>query len=412
MIAEIICVGTELLLGQILNTNAQYLSQKLAEYGIDLYFQTVVGDNIERIKYATNLAANRADILIFTGGLGPTQDDITKEAVCSYFNLPMYLDENVLSDISSYFEKRERPMPEAHKKKAMLPIGAKILPNHHGTAPGVMVESNKKTIIFLPGPPFELIPMFESYVEPYLNTVSQYKIYSRVLKFMGIGESSIEEELEDLFSNQSDPTLALYAKSSEVTLRISTKKMEEEKANEILDDMELKIRERLNEYIYGIDNQTIEEVVVDLLMKKSLVLAVAESCTGGLISSKITDVPGASNVFDRSFITYSNEAKVNLLKVNEQTLKDYGAVSKEVCIQMARGAILNSKANVALSVTGIAGPTGATEKKPVGLVFVGFSDGKNSDFCEYRFLGERKRIKELAACYALDFLRKKLLKNY
>jgi len=409
MIAEVISVGTELLLGQILNTNSQYLAQKLAELGIDLYFQTTVGDNMERLKIAIDTAVKRADILIFTGGLGPTSDDITKEAVADYFGLTLVLDEDVLRRIEKFFERRQVNMPEINKKQAYVPEGAKVLHNKNGTAPGLIIEKDGKIAILLPGPPFEMQPMFEEQVLPYLERFSKQKIYSRVLKFVGIGESSIEEALKDLILSQTDPTLALYAKPFEVELRITTKKESEEIAKSLLQSMEDRIRERLGEYIYGVDGQLLEEVVVSLLAEKRLKVSIAESCTGGLICNKITNVPGASEVFDRGFIVYSNEAKMKLLGVPEQVLKEYGAVSSQTAKYMAQGALSNSLAHIALSVTGIAGPGGGSETKPVGLVYIGIATKDNCESFEFRFSGDRLRIKDMTSKAALNILRKKII---
>ncbi|ADQ40485.1 competence/damage-inducible protein CinA [Caldicellulosiruptor acetigenus I77R1B] len=409
MVAEIICVGTELLLGQILNTNSQYLAQKLAELGIDLYFQTTVGDNMERLKMAIDIATKRSDILIFTGGLGPTSDDITKEAVADYFGLALVLDEDVLRRIEKFFERRQVKMPEINKKQAYVPEGAKVLHNKNGTAPGLIIEKDGKIAILLPGPPFEMQPMFEEGVLPYLEKFSKQKIYSRVLKFVGIGESSIEEALKDLILSQTDPTMALYAKPFEVELRITTKKESEECAKSLLQSMENRIRERLGEYIYGVDRQLLEEVVIGLLAEKKLKVSVAESCTGGLICNKLTNVPGASEVFDRGFIVYSNEAKMKLLGVPEQVLKEHGAVSSQTARYMAQGALSNSLADIALSVTGIAGPGGGSETKPVGLVYIGIATKDYSESFEFRFSGDRLRIKEMTSKAALNILRKKII---
>lgn len=409
MVAEIICVGTELLLGQILNTNSQYLAQKLAELGIDLYFQTTVGDNMERLKMAIDIATKRSDILIFTGGLGPTSDDITKEAVADYFGLALVLDEDVLRRIEKFFERRQVKMPEINKKQAYVPEGAKVLHNKNGTAPGLIIEKDGKIAILLPGPPFEMQPMFEEGVLPYLEKFSKQKIYSRVLKFVGIGESSIEEALKDLILSQTDPTMALYAKPFEVELRITTKKESEECAKSLLQSMENRIRERLGKYIYGVDRQLLEEVVIGLLAEKKLKVSVAESCTGGLICNKLTNVPGASEVFDRGFIVYSNEAKMKLLGVPEQVLKEHGAVSSQTARYMAQGALSNSLADIALSVTGIAGPGGGSETKPVGLVYIGIATKDYSESFEFRFSGDRLRIKEMTSKAALNILRKKII---
>ncbi|ACM60086.1 nicotinamide-nucleotide amidase [Caldicellulosiruptor bescii] len=409
MVAEIICVGTELLLGQILNTNSQYLAQKLAELGIDLYFQTTVGDNMERLKMAIDIATKRSDVLIFTGGLGPTSDDITKEAVADYFGLTLVLDEDILRRIESFFERRQVKMPQINKKQAYVPEGAKVLHNKNGTAPGLIIEKDGKIAILLPGPPFEMQPMFEEEVLPYLEKFSKQKIYSRVLKFIGIGESSIEEALKDLILSQTDPTMALYAKPFEVELRITTKKESEELAKSLLQSMEYRIRERLGEYIYGVDRQLLEEVVIGLLTEKKLKVSVAESCTGGLICNKLTNVPGASEVFDRGFIVYSNEAKMKLLGVPEQVLKEHGAVSSQTARFMAQGALSNSLSDIALSVTGIAGPGGGSETKPVGLVYIGIATKDNVESFEFRFSGDRLRIKEMTSKAALNILRKKII---
>ncbi|WPX09711.1 competence/damage-inducible protein A [Anaerocellum danielii] len=409
MVAEIICVGTELLLGQILNTNSQYLAQKLAEIGIDLYFQTTVGDNMERLKMAIDIATKRSDILIFTGGLGPTSDDITKEAVADYFDLRLVLDENVLRKIEEFFERRKVKMPEINKKQAYIPEGAKVIHNKNGTAPGLIIEKDGKIAILLPGPPFEMQPMFEEEVLPYLAKFSRQKIYSRVLKFVGIGESSIEETLKDLILSQTDPTIALYAKPYEVELRITTKKESEDSAKSLLQSMEDRIRELLGEYIYGVDRQLLEEVVIGLLAEKKLKVSIAESCTGGLICNKLTNVPGASEVFDRGFVVYSNEAKMKLLGVPEQVLKEYGAVSSQTAEYMAQGALSNSLANIALSVTGIAGPGGGSETKPVGLVYIGIATRNDVKSFEFRFSGDRLRIKEMTSKAALNILRKKII---
>ncbi|BCS81557.1 competence/damage-inducible protein A [Anaerocellum diazotrophicum] len=409
MVAEVISVGTELLLGQILNTNSQYLAQKLAEVGIDLYFQTTVGDNMERLKMAIDIATKRSDILIFTGGLGPTSDDITKEAVADYFGLSLVMDKDILRKIEMFFKHRNVKMPEINKKQAYVPEGAKVLHNKNGTAPGFIIEKGSKIAILLPGPPFEMQPMFEEEVLPYLEKFSKQKIYSRVLKFVGIGESSIEEALKDLILSQTDPTMALYAKPFEVELRITTKKENEKVAMSLLQSIEDRIRERLGEYIYGIDKQLLEEVVVRLLTQKNLKVSVAESCTGGLICNKLTNVPGASEVFDRGFIVYSNEAKIKLLGVPEQVLKEHGAVSHQTARYMAQGALSNSLAHIALSVTGIAGPGGGSETKPVGLVYIGIATKNSVESFELRFSGDRLKIKEMTSKAALNILRKKII---
>lgn len=412
MNAEIIGVGSELLLGQIANTDAQYISQKLAEVGVDVYYHTVVGDNKKRLLEALEIASRRSDVVITTGGLGPTADDLTKETVAEFLGLALVLHEPSAKAIKAFFYKRNRPFTKNNLKQALFPKEAIVLPNEHGTAPGAIIEKSGKIFIILPGPPNELQPMFDNHVIPYLEKFSENKIYSRVLKIFGIGESMVEEKIKDLLVNQTNPTIAPLASCnySGVTIRLTAKCRRDEDPYELIKPLEIEIRKRLGEAIYGVDNESLETVVARLLKEKKLKLAVAESCTGGLISNLLTDVPGISENFLESFVTYSNESKVKRLGVNEQTLKACGAVSQQTALEMVRGVVEVTGADVGVAVTGIAGPGGATPTKPVGLVYIGIADAQSAEVKKYVFHGDRIKIKYTAAYTALDLIRRRLLK--
>ncbi|MBZ4646256.1 MAG: competence/damage-inducible protein [Clostridia bacterium] len=409
MNAEIIAVGTELLLGQILNTNAQFLSVELSNLGIDVYFQTVVGDNQKRLEETLQTALKRADIVILTGGLGPTKDDLTKETIAQVLNLQLKLHQESLDKIKEFFAKMHRVMASNNEKQAFLPEGSIILPNNNGTAPGCIIEKDNNIVIMLPGPPKEMQPMFKEYVYPYLLKKSPYTIYSKVLRIFGIGESSLEEKLIDIFENQSNPTIAPYAKQGEVTLRITAKCESEEVAKGLIAPVEEQIRNRLGIMVYGIEEESLEEVTCKLLMEKNLTLATAESCTGGLLAEKITSTPGISKCFHTGVVTYSNESKVNLLGVSQDTLQQYGAVSCQTALEMAKGIRERSKADIGISITGIAGPGGGTPQKPVGLVYVGMATQQKCWYNELRLVGNRERIRNITVMNALDMLRKYLL---
>ena len=408
MKAELICVGTELLLGQILNTNAQFLSVELSKLGIDLYYETVVGDNKQRLSDIFKTAIDRSDLIIFTGGLGPTTDDITKETVSEVMGVPLELHEESLREIKEYFKKLNRDMPANNEKQAYLPVGCIVLKNDEGTAPGCIIEKDNKIVVVLPGPPRELQPMFNRYTKPYLLNKTDEIIYSKVLKFFGIGESDLETRLASLIKKQSNPTIALYAKPGEVTVRITAKTNNNETAQKLIKPVEDEIRHIAGEYIYGIDDQTLEEVVFDLLKEKEMTISTAESCTGGLLSEKLTRLPGISKYFNQGVITYSNDSKVNLLGVKKETLEKYGAVSGNTAEEMAYGIRLSSKTYMGLSITGIAGPTGGTEFKPVGLVYIGVSTPEKTWNKELRLSGSRDKIRNMAAMYSLDEARKYL----
>jgi len=371
MKAEIIGVGTELLLGQIANTNAQIISERLSELGIDVFYHIAVGDNSGRVAAVVREALSRSDLVITTGGLGPTMDDLTKETVAAVLGLEMVLNQAELTKIEERFAVRGLPMPPNNRKQAMLPAGATVIPNNNGTAPGALIEQGQSIVVVLPGPPRELLPMLEETVLPYLaakqggGTI----IKSRVLKLCGIGESAAEEEIKDILLEQTNPTLAPLA-GNEMTLRITAKAKDNAAAAAMIAEMEEKVRRRLGEYIYGVDEATLESTVGELLRRKGMTLALAESCTGGLIANRITNVPGSSEYFTAGIVSYSNAAKTDLLGVPAATIAAYGAVSRETAAGMAENIRRLCGATVALAVTGIAGPGGATATKPVGLVYI------------------------------------------
>jgi len=411
MKCEIIAVGTELLLGNIVNTNAQYLSQKLADLGIDVYYHAAVGDNLQRLSNTIKEGLLRSDLIITSGGLGPTVDDLTKEGVADALGIDLLPDEATIKRIEGMFKAMGRTMTENNVKQGYIPEGAAILENDNGTAPGVLVEKDGKIVIMLPGPPKELYPMFEDKVLPYLRTKIKSTIRSRMLRVTGVGESAAEDMLKEIFKTQINPTIAPYAKDGEVHLRITAKAGTAEEADVMIDGMEAQVREILGDNIYGCDEETLEEVVVKLLRQNNLTLALAESCTGGLVANRITDVPGASETLMYGVVSYSNEAKMKLLGVKEETLKAYGAVSSETAEQMAVGVrrILNT--DLGVSITGIAGPGGGSKEKPVGLCYLGIAYGEAVEVHKLNFTGNRKKIKWNTGSRALDLLRRKLLEK-
>lgn len=407
MKAEIIAVGTEILLGQIVNTNAQFISRELSHLGIDLHYQTVVGDNACRLTEVLDIAFGRADMVILTGGLGPTNDDLTKETVAAYFGLELELHEPSLSEIKVIFERLGREMTENNKKQAMLPKDAIILQNDNGTAPGCIISKDGKTAILLPGPPKEMMPMFLNKVIPHIKSTSNEVIVSKSVRIFGKGESGIEDLVRDLMES-ANPTVAPYAKEGEVELRVTAKTQTQEQANCIIDEMIDKLKLRIGDYIYGYDEDTLASVAVAKLVKNNLSLSIAESCTGGLVAGAITEVPGSSQIFGYGFTTYSNEAKTALLGVDQQTLAQYGAVSEAVAREMAIGAKERSKSSIGVSVTGIAGPDGGTEQKPVGLVYIALAD-ENGVICnKLNLSGNRQRIRGLTTMNVLDMIRRRV----
>ncbi|SHH12814.1 competence/damage-inducible protein A [Tepidibacter thalassicus] len=409
MNAEILCVGTELLLGDIVNTNAQFIAKELADLGIFVYYQSVVGDNPKRIKNSFEIAFSRADLVIVTGGLGPTKDDITKEVAAEYFNEKLVLDESSFNKIKEYFESQNRKMVEGNKKQAYFPKDSIILPNDYGTAPGCIIEKDKKILILLPGPPKEMINMFKSYVIPYLNKYQDKVLVSKVLRLCGIGESHMEDVISDIMRNQTNPTIAPYAKQGEVIIRITARANSRKEAESLIIPIKNEIYLRLSEYIYGEGDTSLEAEVAKLLINKKLTIATAESCTGGLIASKLINYPGVSSVFIEGMVTYSNESKMKRLNVKKETLQKYGAVSEQTAIEMAVGIAKEAGTNIGLAVTGIAGPGGGSEEKPVGLVFIGLYINGNVKIKKLNLKGSREKIRNITSIKALDFLRKEIL---
>ncbi len=372
MKTAILSIGTELLFGQITNTNTVYLSQKLNMLGYDVMYHYTVGDNPERVRDMIRLAFQDCDLVITTGGLGPTQDDLTKEMVCQVMGDELVMMDEVMSELESYFEKLGRPMTENNKKQAYVPSRAEVFINHEGSAPGFALEKDGKYVICMPGPPREMTSMFEDSVMPYLQSMSEDVIYYRMLRAFGIGESALETKLLDLIDDQTDPTLATYAKEGECSLRIASKRKTEAEAREAVDEMVEKVKERVGEFIYSCDDEELVQVVCRKLMEKGLTLSSAESCTGGKFAAAVTDIPGISAVFQRGLVTYSNQAKMDELGVKAETLEKYGAVSEETAMEMVEGLRRVSGSDVCVSVTGIAGPGGGSDAKPVGLVYIGF----------------------------------------
>ncbi len=405
MNAEIIGIGSELLLGQIANTDAQFLSQQLSYLGIDVYWHTVVGDNHGRILESLRLASERSDIIITTGGLGPTMDDLSKETVAEFLGLKLEIHHPSLKRIEHYFKSLGRTMSDNNVKQAMFPKEALVLQNDNGTAPGAIIERNNKTYIILPGPPAELKPMFTNYVVPYLADKSNHRIFSKVLRIYGVGESSIEERIQDLLLEQNNPTIAPLAASGEVKLRITAKASSKQDAEALISPVQSKIERRFGNAVYGYDDDTMETVVLNLLRAKKLKLALAESCSGGHISNLITNIPGASDVFLESCITYSNEAKIARLGVLPDTLKKHGAVSYQTAREMAEGIRKTSGADIGAAITGIAGPGGGTREKPVGLVYMAIAGLDGTETRELRLGGSRLRIKYSSALQLLNWLR-------
>ncbi|CEP90018.1 competence damage-inducible protein A [[Clostridium] sordellii] len=409
MKAEIITVGTEILLGDIVNTNSQFLAKELASLGLDVYYQSTVGDNESRLMDTLNESLDRSDIIITTGGLGPTNDDITKEVAAKCFNQELVFYNNIWKDIKQYFEKIGVEPTENNKKQAYFPKDCIILNNSNGTAPGAILKKENKMIIVLPGPPKEMIPMFNNELKKHLENLTDYKLISRTLRFFGIGESELEDKLSDIINNQTNPTIAPYAKEGEVTLRITAKSYTKDDADNLIDEVENKIKTVVGKYLYGYGETTLEETVAKLLVEKNLTIGVSESCTGGMVSSTLIDYPGISQVFMEGCVTYSNEAKMSRLGVKKETLDNFGAVSTETAIEMAKGVAMNLKTNVGLSTTGIAGPGGGTTEKPVGLVYIGLYINGKTKVKKLNLAGSREKIRVKATKEALNFLRLELL---
>ena len=409
--AEILCVGTELLLGDIVNTNASFLSQKLAELGIHVYKHTAVGDNPGRLSEALSRAFAEADLVITSGGLGPTYDDLTKETVASYFGREMEMHEPSLEAIKAYFARTGRVMTKNNEKQAMMPVGAVVFPNHYGTAPSLAIydEKTNKTAIMLPGPPGEIIPIFNEEVRPYLESRRGEVIVSKNIHIFGMGESAVEEKLKDLMTGSENPTVAPYCKEGEVRLRVTSKSDSKESGLLMCDKMIEKIKNtEVGNFIYGVDVDSLENAVILFLRQRGLTLATAESCTGGFMAKRITDIAGCSDVFLGGCVTYANEAKERLLGVKHETLERYGAVSEQTAMEMAKGVREALGADIGVSSTGIAGPGGGSEEKPVGTVYIGISTKNGESFRKLSLSSMRSRdyIRKVSVANAYDLVLK------
>lgn len=415
MTVELLSVGTELLLGNIVNTNANYLSQKCAQLGFSLYYQVTVGDNEGRLCESIQTALSRSDILILTGGLGPTQDDMTKEAVAKVLDLELKMDDASKEHIASYFRFRYQKdvsavITENNWKQALKIDGSIVVENNNGTAPGYIVERNDKTIILMPGPPNEMIPMFEESIYPYLEKKQNKVFVSSMVKICGVGESKAETDILDLINNQTNPTIAPYAKTSEVHFRVTASADTKEKAAALIMPVVEELYRRFGDNIYSVrEEETLEEVVIKLLEEKNYTITTAESCTGGLLAGRLVNVPGVSEQLKEGFITYSNEAKTKYLGVNEDTLATYGAVSEQTVKEMVLGAAKAADSDTAIAITGIAGPEGGTQEKPVGLVYIACLVKNQVTVKELRLKGNRLKIRDQSVIAALDLLRRQLL---
>ncbi|WP_411676041.1 competence/damage-inducible protein A [Caproicibacter sp.] len=409
MNAEIISVGTELLLGHTINTDTAFVARELSAAGIGLLYSCTVGDNPERLKAAVELALSRSDVLITTGGLGPTGDDLTKETVAAAAGKKLVLHEESFRRIEEYF--KGRVLGETQKKQAMLPEGCTVFRNDCGTAPGCGFTTNAgKRVVMLPGPPFELLPMLKNYAIPYLTQAENAAIVSRIVRVFGLGEGYVAELIDDLCACP-NPTAATYAKEGEMFVRVTARAADEAAAEAMCEPVVRELQKRLGSFVYGLDVESLEETVVKELAARGKTVATAESCTGGLLAKRITDIPGVSNVFHMGCVTYANEIKTMLLGVPEETLRQYGAVSPQTAEAMARGIKERSGADYGIGITGVAGPGGGTEEKPVGLVYLALCDGDGVKIREMRPAGRyrgRGYLRGLAASNALDMLRRSL----
>ncbi len=408
MNCEILAVGTELLMGEIVNSDAQMISRGLNEHGFNVYWHTVVGDNPARLREALETAKSRADVLITTGGLGPTADDLTKETVAEVFGRPLQMDQAQLVRLK---ERMGPQMTPNNEKQAMLPEGCTVLVNDWGTAPGCAFEADGCHVIMLPGPPRECTPMFRLRALPYLEKLCGGVIGSRYVKIFGQGESSVEYLTRPLADSLKDVTMAPYAKEGECELRITARADSKEAALALCDPVVEQVKALLGDKVYGVDVSSLEEVVVEGLKARKMTIACAESCTGGLIAKRITDISGASEVFGYGCVTYWNEAKMGLLGVSPETIEQYTEVSAQCALEMARGVRKLSGADIGISTTGYAGPTGGTEENPVGTVYIGLSwaGGETVFRPDRRYMRTREQVRRHAASHAFDLVRREVL---
>ncbi|AIM17740.1 damage-inducible protein CinA [Bacillus sp. X1(2014)] len=410
MNAEIIAVGSELLLGQIVNTNARFLSQQLAGLGIDVYYHTVVGDNPDRLKSAIKIAESRSKIIIFTGGLGPTKDDLTKETIARHIGTKLVMNNEALETIEQYFKRTNRVMTENNRKQALILEGSQVLPNDHGMAPGMVLKSGGHIYMLLPGPPKEMEPMFLNYGSKALALLTGVKehIVSRVLRFFGIGEAALETEILDIIDEQKNPTVAPLAGEGDVTLRLTAKHRDVMKAQAMLDEVEAKIRQRVGQFIYGYENTTLFFELANVLKERKWTITSAESLTGGLFQQEITSISGASSIFKGGIVCYSNEIKRDIVQVKQETLETYGAVSEECARELAENVVKIFGTDIGISFTGVAGPD-ELEGKPVGTIFIGIAlKGRPSIVEKIKLSGSRGANRNRAVRYGCYFLLKYL----
>lgn len=413
MTVEIIAVGTEILLGNIVNTNAAYLAEKCAGLGLSCYHQDVVGDNEERLMDTIRLALTRADIILLSGGLGPTQDDLTKEAAAKVMGKELYLHEPSKEAIRQFFAERNLEITENNWKQAMVPEGCTVVENPGGTAPGIIMAENGKHVVLMPGPPGELIPMFEKSIMPYLAGLKSGVIYSQTVKICGVGESKAESMVEDLIDSQNNPTIATYAKTGEVHLRVTATAQDEKEAKKLVKPVVKELKGRFGNHVYTTDSEvTLEKAVVDLLTANKLTACTVESCTGGMLSARLINVPGVSEVFKSGYVTYSNKSKRRLLGIKKNILIKHGAVSEQIAREMAKTAAALARTDVSVSTTGIAGPDGGTPEKPVGLVYIGCNVCGRITVRECHFHGSREKIRESTVSAALSLMRECILQYY
>lgn len=403
MIAEILCIGTEILIGDIVNTNATYISKRLSEHGFDVLYHSVCGDNRVRLEETVKHAFSRADLVITTGGLGPTYDDISMELCAKVLDISCHMDDRIIKQLEDYFSRTGRIMTENNLKQALVPDGAEVFMNDFGTAPGVAVMKNDKILVMLPGPPREMKPMLDNQVLPYLSKFTDHVLVSSNINIIGMGESTVEEKLYKLMTTSVNPTLAPYVNDGEVRVRVTGRGKDESEAKAVVAETVNVVKQVLGKSVYDVDSPSVQHSLIKILISNNLTIATAESCTGGLVSAALTDVPGSSTVFGFGVCTYANEAKMKLLGVKSETLKEYGAVSEQTAIEMACGVRLLSGADIALSLTGIAGPDGGSTDKPVGLVYLGVAMEKKQ-YAKKMLLGQH-------ATKDRDFIRKLAVKN-
>ena len=408
MIAEIVSVGTELLMGQVVNTDAQFIAQRLAPLGFQVFYHTTVGDNVKRLTAVVHQAVERSDVVVFTGGLGPTDDDLTKETVAAALGLTVELIPEEAERLKKHFETRGYVFTPNNLKQASFPKSAIILPNAFGTAPGCIMTAENKTAILLPGPPRELFPMFQNHVMPYLEKLSGNKLYSRELRIFGKGESTITYELRDIIETQTNPTVAPYVKTGEVSLRVTALCQNEAEGEQLARPMISEIISRLGDIVYSTVGESLPETCARMLTDDGQTLAIAESCTGGLVASELVAIPGCSKFLLEACVTYSDAAKVSRLGVRQETLDQFGAVSEQCAREMAEGMRKISGADYALATTGYAGPDGGTEENPVGTIYIALARPGETLVKRISLFGDRARIREIATLHAFDLLRRKL----